>query len=119
MIDDRRPTAGFSPALQRVSTAVRTALSGAPHQEEDLMQKRTIIPYVIAAFVAGACGDKQSKSGDANAAEVTTVTPETSSVSSSISPTTTEPVSFESANAAFTGKRYDEAVRLFTTYTTE
>jgi predicted Zn-dependent protease len=81
--------------------------------------RKLIIPCVIAAFVAGACGDKHSKSSDANAAEVTTVTPESSSVSTATGSTSTQPVSFESANAAFTEKRYDEAVRLFTTYTTE
>ena len=31
------------------------------------MRKVTIVPYVIAAFVAGACGDKHSQSSDANA----------------------------------------------------
>src|SRR5712692_9271616 len=81
------------------------------------MRKLIIIPSVIAAFVAGACGDKHSQSGDANAAEVTTVTPESSSVSTATGPTSTQPVSFESANAAFSEKRYDEEVRLFTTYT--
>src|SRR5712692_7565276 len=78
------------------------------------MRKLIIIPSVIAAFVAGACGDKHSQSGDANAAEVTTVTPESSSVSTATGPTSTQPVSFESANAAFSEKRYDEAVRAFT-----
>src|SRR5207245_6849774 len=74
-----RLTAGLPPALQRAFTAVRTALARAPHQEEDLMRKLTIIPCVIAACVAGACGDKHSQSSDANAAEVTTVSPERSS----------------------------------------
>jgi len=83
------------------------------------MRKHLIIPCVIAAFVAGACGDKRSKSSDANAAEVTTVSPESSSGSTATGSTSTQPVSFERANAAFTEKRYDEAVRLFTTYTTE
>lgn len=83
------------------------------------MRKQLIIPCVIAALVAGACGDRRSQSGDANAAEVTTVTPESTSVSTATSPTSTQPVSFESANAAFSEKRYDEAVRLFTTYTTD
>src|SRR2546430_4687627 len=40
----------------------RTALARAPHQEEDLMRKLTITPCVIAACVAGACGDKDRKS---------------------------------------------------------
>jgi predicted Zn-dependent protease len=81
------------------------------------MRQLTIIPYVIAALVAGACGDKHSKSGDANAAEVTTVSPETSSASTPTGPVSPGPVSFESATAAFTEKRYDDAVRLFTSYT--
>jgi predicted Zn-dependent protease len=83
------------------------------------MRKQIIIPCVIAAFVAGACGDRHSQAGDANAAEVATVTPEGSSVSTATGPKSTQPVSFESANAAFAEKRYDEAVRLFTTYTTD
>src|SRR2546422_7502532 len=95
-IDDSRLTAGLPPALQRAFTAVRTALARAPHQEEDLMRKLTIIPCVIAACVAGACGDKHSKSSDANAAEVTTVSPETSSVSTPTGPVSAGAVSFRS-----------------------
>src|SRR5690348_15795178 len=75
------------------------------------MRKATLIPCLIAALVASACGDKRPKTGDANAAEVTTSTP--------TSPSNPGPVSFESANTAFTDKRYAEAVRLFTTYTTD
>ena len=75
------------------------------------MRKATLIPCLIAALVASACGDKRPKTGDANAAEVTTSTP--------TSPVNPGPVSFESANTAFTEKRYAEAVRLFTTYTTD
>jgi predicted Zn-dependent protease len=83
------------------------------------MRKATIIPCVIAAFVAGACGDKHAQSSDANAAEVTTVSPETSTVSTPTGPVTTGTVSFDGAQAAYTEKRYDEAVRLFTSYTSE
>jgi len=83
------------------------------------MRKLTIIPCVIAAFVAGACGDRHSKSSDANAAEVTTVSPETSSVSTPTGPVTAGTVSFDGAQAAYSEKRYDEAVRLFTSYTSE
>lgn len=83
------------------------------------MRKLTIIPYVIAAFVAGACGDKHSNSSDANAAEVTTVSPEPSSVSTPTSPVSTGTVSFAGAQAAYTEKRYDEAVGLFTSYTSQ
>src|SRR3989449_2731452 len=118
-IDDSRLTAGLPPALQRAFTAVRTALARAPHQEEDLMRKLTIIPCVIAACVAGACGDKHSQSSDANAAEVTTVSPETSSVSTPTGPASAGTVSFDGAQTAYTEKRYDEAVRLFTSYTSE
>src|SRR5438132_14005621 len=83
------------------------------------MPKLTIIPCAIAACVAGACGDKHSKSSDANAAEVTTVSPETSSVSTPTGSAGAGTVSFDGAQTAYTEKRYDEAVRLFTSYTSE
>ena len=54
------------------------------------MRKATLIPCLIAALVASACGDKRPKTGDANAAEVTTSTP--------TNPVNPGPVSFESAN---------------------
>src|SRR5260221_5194696 len=112
---DRWPPSCLTTGVHRRSNGALGALN----QEEDLMRKVSIIPYVIAAFVAGACGGKHSKSNDANAAEVTTVSPETSSVSTPTGPVTAGTVSFDGANAAFTEKRYDEAVRLFTTYTTD
>jgi len=63
------------------------------------MRKLIIIPCVIATFVAGACRDRHSNAGDANAAEVTTVSPETSSVSDpDRCGRPREAVSFESAN---------------------
>ena len=65
------------------------------------MRKLTI-PCVIAAFVAGACGDKHSQSSDAHAAEVTTVSAETPSVSTPTSPITTGTVSFDGAQTAYT-----------------
>src|SRR6266545_5079648 len=108
------PTPGLSPALAGVSTAVRAT----PLKEEDHMRKLTI-PCLVAAFVAGACGDKHPRSGDANAAEVTTASPESASVTAPTSPSATGPVSFADAKAAYAGKRYDESVRLLTTYTTE
>src|SRR2546426_1262102 len=83
------------------------------------MRKLIIIPCVIAAFVAGGCGDKPSQSSDANAAEVTTVSPEGSSVSTATGPASAGAVSFDGAQTAYTEKRYDEAVRLFTSYTSE
>jgi len=76
----------------------------------------TIIP--IAAFILAACGDKRPKASDANAAEVSAVSSESSSASAA-TPVVTGPVSFEEANTAFQAKRYDEAARLLTTYTTE
>ena len=76
----------------------------------------TIIP--IAAFILAACGDKRPKASDANAAEVSAVSSELSSASAA-TPAVTGPVSFEEANTAFQAKRYDEAARLLTTYTTE
>lgn len=83
------------------------------------MRKHTLIP--IAAFIISisACGDKGPETSQANAAEVTTVSPETASGSTTTQPAVTGPVSFADARTAFTDKRYDEAVRLFTTYATE
>src|SRR2546427_10730086 len=81
-----------------LTAGVHRCSNGAPralNQEEDLMRKLIIIPCVIGAFVAGACGDRHSQSGDANAAEVTTVTPESSSVATATGATSTQPVSFE------------------------
>ena len=83
------------------------------------MRKATFIPCLIAVFVAGACGDKKPKSGDANAAEVTTTSAETSSVATPTGSVNTGPVSFDSAKSAYTEKRYGDAVRLFTAYTAE
>src|SRR5256712_13674553 len=83
------------------------------------MRKLTIIPCVIAACVAGACGDKHSKSSDANAAEVTTFSYETSIVSTPTGSASAGTVSFDGAQTAYAEKRYDEAERLFTSYTSE
>src|SRR5207244_8446773 len=75
----------------------------------------TLIP--IAAFILAACGDKRPHTSDANAAEVSSVSSESASASAP-TPAVTGPVSFEDANTAFKDKRYDEAARLFATYTT-
>ena len=83
------------------------------------MRKLTLIPCVITAIALAACGDKRAKSGDANAAEAPALTPVSSSVSTPTAPVSTGPVSFEDAKSAFTGKHYDEAVRLFTAYTSQ
>ena len=71
----------------------------------------------IAAFVLAACGDKRPRTSDANAAEVSPVSSESASASTP-TPAVTGPVSFDDANTAFKEKRYDEAARLFATYTT-
>src|SRR2546425_8481610 len=75
----------------------------------------SLIP--IAALMLGACGDKPPKSSDANAAEVSTTAPETPGVARPPA-VATGPVSFADAQTAFKEKRYDEAARLFATYST-
>ncbi|HET7296691.1 MAG TPA: tetratricopeptide repeat protein, partial [Gemmatimonadales bacterium] len=82
------------------------------------MRKLTI-PCLIAAFIAGACGGSHSQTGDANAAEVTTDSPDSGSPSTPTRSPSAGPVSFDDGKAAFDGKRYDESARLFTAYTTE
>jgi len=83
------------------------------------MRTLPLIPCVITAIALAACGDKRAESGDANAAEVPAVSPEPSSVSTPTTPASTGPVSFQDAKSAYTGKHYDEAVRLFTAYTSQ
>jgi len=80
-----------------------------------MRNRLTIIP--IAALVLAACGDKRPKASDANAAEVSAVSSE-STRGSAPTRVVTGPVSFEEANTAFKEKRYDEAARMFATYTT-
>src|SRR3989441_9934815 len=75
----------------------------------------SLIP--IATLMLGACGDKTPKSSDANAAEVSTTAPETPGVARPPA-VATGPVSFADAQTAFKEKRYDEAARLFATYST-
>jgi len=75
----------------------------------------SLIP--IAALMLGACGDKTPESSDANAAEVSTTAPETPGVARPPA-VATGPVSFADAQTAFKEKRYDEAARLFATYST-
>src|SRR2546430_3131831 len=94
-----------------------SCLSGArtPTQEEFMRNRITLIP--IAAFILAACGDKRPHTSDATAGEVSPVSSESASASAP-TPAVTGPVSFEDANTAFKAKRYDEAARLFATYTT-
>src|SRR2546426_7099605 len=86
-----------------------------PNQEES-MRSFTLIP-IVAACVLGACRDTTPKSSDANAAEVSTTAPETPGVARPPA-VATGPVSFADAQTAFKEKRYDEAARLFATYST-
>jgi tetratricopeptide (TPR) repeat protein len=79
------------------------------------MRNRSFIP-LVAAFIAGACGDRTPKTSDANAAEVSTVSTDTAGAPTP-PPVPAGPVSFEEAHTAFKEKRYDEAVRMFTSYT--
>src|SRR5947207_14881952 len=80
-----------------------------------MRNRLTIIP--IAALVLAAFGDKRPKASDANAAEVSAVSSESTSASAP-TPVVTGPVSFEDANTAFKGRRYAKAARLLATYTT-
>jgi len=80
---------------------------------------RTLAACLAGALAIAACGDRHAKGDDANAAEVKATAPGASSASTPTSPVITGPVSFEDANTAFKQKRYDEALRLFTAYTTE
>jgi Flp pilus assembly protein TadD len=79
------------------------------------MRNRSFIP-LVAAFMVGACGEKTQRTSDANAAEVSTIPTDTAGTPTP-PPVPTGPVSFEDAHTAFKEKRYDEAVRLFTSYT--
>jgi superkiller protein 3 len=81
------------------------------------MRKLTLIP-LVAALVATACGGRTQQASDANAAEVSAV-PETSSVTTPHASVVTGPVAFDEAQTAFNEKRYADAVRLFTTYTSD
>jgi len=84
------------------------------------MRKLIIIPCVIATFVAGACRDRHSNAGDANAAEVTTVSPETfQRFDPDRCGRRGSRLLRKRQRRQFNEKRYDEAVRLFNTYTTE
>lgn len=76
----------------------------------------TILP--IAAFILTACGDKSPKASDASAAEVSSISSETTS-GPAPAPAVTAPASFADANTAFNEKRYQDAAQLLTTYTTE
>ena len=80
---------------------------------------RKLLLTLVAGSVVAACGRKASPSSEASAAEVPTTPPVTSSVATKPVPTVTGPASFDAAQTAFTEKRYGDAVRLFTSYTSD
>ena len=73
---------------------------------------------LVAATLVAACGHKTSQSSEASAAEVSTTRPE-SSVATPPASVVTGPVSFDEGQTAFAEKRYGDAVRLFTAYTSD
>src|SRR5712691_6979829 len=80
---------------------------------------RKLLLTLVAGSVVAACGRKASPSSEASAAEVPNTPPATSSVATKPVPTVTGSVSFDAAQTAFTEKRYADAVRLFTSYTSD
>ena len=84
------------------------------------LPRRALAACLVGALALGACGgDKRHTAGDADAAEVTTPGRDTPGLTRAASPVVAGPVSFEQARVAFKQRRYDEAVRLFTLYTSE
>ena len=79
---------------------------------------RKLFLTFVAGTVVVACGHQTSPSSEASAAEVSTTRPESSAATPPAS-MVTGPVSFDEAQTAFTEKRYADAVRLFTTYTSD
>src|SRR5256886_2358790 len=77
---------------------------------------RKLFLTLVAGAVVAACGHKTSQSSEASAAEVSR--PE-SSVTTPPASVVTGPVSFDEGQSAFTEKRYGDAVRLFTGYTSD
>src|SRR3989440_5575713 len=79
---------------------------------------RKLFLTLVAGAVVAACGHETSQSSEASAAEVSTTRPESSVATPPVS-VVTGPVSFDEGQTAFTEKRYGDAVRLFTTYTSD
>src|SRR6266568_3439140 len=65
------------------------------------------------------CGHPKSQSSEASAAEVSTTRSETSTLANPTASPVTGPVSFTDGQTAFTEKRYGDAERLFTAYTSD
>src|SRR2546430_8867820 len=80
---------------------------------------RKLFLTLVAGSVVAACGHQKSQSSEASAAEVSTTRSETSTVASPPASPVTGPVSFTDGQTAFTEKRYGDAVRLFTAYTSD
>jgi len=78
---------------------------------------RKLFLTLVAGALAAACGHKPSQSSEASAAEVSKATP--SETPTTATPSIVTPVSFAEAESAYTAKRYGDAVRLFTTYTSD
>ncbi|HVH08998.1 MAG TPA: tetratricopeptide repeat protein [Gemmatimonadales bacterium] len=78
-----------------------------------------ITSCLMVSVVAAGCGGPRRPSSDANAAEApgtpTTVSPPAGTPPSNV----VAPVSFKEAETAYTEKRYSDALRLFTAYTSE
>jgi tetratricopeptide (TPR) repeat protein len=78
-----------------------------------------ITSCLVLGCVAAACSGRSRPADDANAAEAPGSTPEPGQPSRPPTASVVAPVSFAEAESAFTTKRYSDALRLFTTYTSE
>src|SRR2546430_10039422 len=88
--DDRRLTAGLSPAL-----------GVCVHPNQEVVMRKLFLTLVAGSVVA-ACGHQKSQSSEASAAEVSTTRSETSTVASPPASPVTVPVSFTDGQTAFT-----------------
>src|SRR5256884_4628871 len=80
--------------------------------------RKLFLTLVAGSVVAGG-GPKKSQSPEGSAGEVSTTGSETSTVANPPASRVTGPVSFTDGQTAFTEKRYGDAVRLFTAYTSD
>ncbi len=80
---------------------------------------RKLFLTLVAGSVVAACGHQKSQSSEASAAEVSTTRSETSTLANPTASPVTGPVSFTDGQTAFTEKRYGDAERLFTAYTSD
>src|SRR2546430_5525936 len=103
---------------RRLPTGLPPALGVGVHPNQEVCMRNVFLTLVAAPLVA-ACGHKTSPSSEASAAEVPNAIPETSRVTTPTTPVVTGPVSFNEGQTAFAEKRYGDAVRLFTAYTSD